>query len=459
MIAMKKISLLLLFSILFTGCQGPRYHYKQGMKFAEARVLKQSVTEFKYSIDRRPNNAKYLSAMSNYGTALLEELYTNYRFADGNDSLSVYKFLDAEKWTNYLKPYISVSRYEGFYTQDFQSQKRRFMANVYERCHDLIRHEHYAQANTRLKELARLDKNYKDVQALLRFSEVEPIYTEALHQFEMGEYRRSYYTLEPMHKKYPEQNELQLLMEEALERGKYRIGIVSDPNLSGKELSISSAVQSRLISEIYAMKDPFIELVDRTNFELIQQEQEAIVQGSTAGGALTQEILSANAYLKVTINIAEEIEGELLSETKKGYERYYIESKNKEGETVKTAKYKKVFYREFTKENSVHYIAELILTNRATSQIISVKTLEYDNKDNAHYIEYRNDQLFPGYWKYQSKVHVSDRPEISEYKRKQLNNLRKASRSLQNPATMRKGAINNFARTGSLHIKSLDLKP
>jgi hypothetical protein len=459
MIAMKKISLLLLFSILFTGCQGHRYHYKQGMKFAEARVLKQSVTEFKYSIDRRPNNAKYLSAMSNYGTALLEELYTNYRFADGNDSLSVYKFLDAEKWTNYLKPYISVSRYEGFYTQDFQSQKRRFMANVYERCHDLIRHEHYAQANTRLKELARLDKNYKDVQALLRFSEVEPIYTEALHQFEMGEYRKSYYTLEPMHKKYPEQNELQLLMEEALERGKYRIGIVSDPNLSGKELSISSAVQSRLISEIYAMKDPFIELVDRTNFELIQQEQEAIVQGSTADGALTQEILSANAYLKVTINIADEIEGELLSETKKGYERYYIESKNKEGETVKTAKYKKVFYREFTKENSVHYIAELILTNRATSQIISVKTLEYDNKDNAHYIEYRNDQLFPGYWKYQSKVHVSDRPEISEYKRKQLNNLRKASRSLQNPATMRKGAINNFARTGSLHIKSLDLKP
>ena len=122
-----------------------------------------------------------------------------------------------------------------------------------------------------------------------------------------------------MRKKYPDQNELKLLMEEALERGKYRIGIVSDQAISGKELSISSAVQSRLISEIYAMKDPFIELVDRTNFDLIQQEQEAIVQGSTADGALTQEILSANAYLKVTINIADEIEGELRSETKKGY--------------------------------------------------------------------------------------------------------------------------------------------
>lgn len=456
---MKKISFLLLCLLMLAGCQGPRYHYKQGIKFAEARVLKQAITEFKYSVDRRPKNAKYLSAMSNYGTALLEELYTNYRFADGNDSLSVYRFIDANKWTDYLKSYISVSRYEGFYTQDFESQKRRYMAKVYERCHDLIRHEHYDQANKRLKELSQLDKNYKDVQALLRFSEVEPIYTKALHEFELGQHRKSYYTLEPMSKKYPEQNELKLLMEEALERGKYRIGIVSDPVISGKELSISSAVQSRLIGEIYALKDPFIELVDRTNFDLIQQEQEAIVQGGTADGALTQEILTANAYLKVIVNIADEIEGELRSQTKKGYERFYVETKNKEGETVKTAKYRKVYYREFHRENSVHYIAELTLTDRATSQIISVKTLEYNDQDQVHYLEYRNNQLFPGYWKYQNKTHNSDRVEVSEFKRRQLDKLRRASRSLKKPSTMRRGAIDNFAKNGALHIKSLDLIP
>ena len=51
---------------------------------------------------------------------------------------------------------------------------------------------------------------------------------KALREFELEQYRKSYYTLEPMRKKYPEQNELKLLMEEALERGKYRIGIVSD---------------------------------------------------------------------------------------------------------------------------------------------------------------------------------------------------------------------------------------
>jgi hypothetical protein len=69
---------------------------------------------YKQAIDRKPGRVKYRMAMDQQGNALLEELYTNYRFADGNDSLSIYKFLEAEKWRNYLKPYINTSRYEGF---------------------------------------------------------------------------------------------------------------------------------------------------------------------------------------------------------------------------------------------------------------------------------------------------------------------------------------------------------
>ena len=137
--------------MLLASCHGARYHYKQGNRFAEARALKRAITEYKFALDRKPNKAKYVTAMNTYGTALLEELYTNYRFADGNDSLSVYKFLEAEKWTNYLKPYISVSRYEGFYTRDYVEQRSRYMAGVYERSHDLIRAKDYQQAQKRLR--------------------------------------------------------------------------------------------------------------------------------------------------------------------------------------------------------------------------------------------------------------------------------------------------------------------
>jgi len=149
----------------------------------------------------------------------------------------------------------------------------------------------------------------------------------------------------------------------------------------------------------------------------------------------------------------------LESETKKGYERFYVKTKNKEGETVMTAKYKKVTYREYWKENRVHYIAELVLTDRATSKILSVNSFEFDEEDKAHYINYSNDQLFPGYWKYQSRDHRSDNPEIAEFKRKELARLRKASKSVKSPATMRKGAINYFAQNSAKHVQTLDLRP
>ncbi|HCP41041.1 MAG TPA: hypothetical protein DIT65_04535 [Cryomorphaceae bacterium] len=456
---MKKCTLLLFSALLLASCHGARYHFKQGNRFAEAGALKRAVTEYKFALDRQPNKAKYIAAMNTHGTALLEELYTNYRFADGNDSLSVYKFLEAEKWKIYIKPYISLSRYEGFYTRDFIEQRSRYMARVYKRSHSLIRTKDYQKAQRRLSELNELDPNYKDVKSLLRFSEVEPVYTAALEEFELGKYKEAYYRLQPMYKKYPDQNELKLLMDEALDRGVYRIGIVSDPNLTGKESLMSNAVQSRLISELYRLGNPFLELVDRTNFDLIQEEQQAIVQGTTSDGALTQELLSANAYLKVVVNVADEIEGELKLETKKGYERFYVKTKNKEGETVMNTKYRKVTYREYWKENRVHYIAELILTDRATSKILSVNSFEFDDEDKAHYINYNNDQLFPGYWKYQSRDHHSDRPELAEYKRKELARLRKASKSIKSPAKMRKSAINYFAQTSAKHIQTLDLRP
>ena len=62
-------------------------------------MLKPAVTEYKKALDKKPKKVKFLIAMEHQGSALLEELYTNYRFADGNDSLSVYRFLEADKWT------------------------------------------------------------------------------------------------------------------------------------------------------------------------------------------------------------------------------------------------------------------------------------------------------------------------------------------------------------------------
>lgn len=436
--------------LLLSACHGAKYHYKSGKKYAQASMLKESVTSYKKAIDRKPNKVKYRIAMEETGSALLEELFTNYRFADGNDSASIYKFRDAEKWRNYLVPYINTSRYEGFYDQDYKDQLNRFLGQKYERSNKWIRTRQYERAQKNLVEIKELDPDYKDVKALLEFAEVEPIYVSALELLEKAEYRNAYELLQPTLKKYPQQNLLRKLEEQAVERGKYRLGIISDPNITGSEATMSAALQSAVISLIQREKDPFLELLDRTNFDLLQQEQEAIINGTTNEAAVTQELLAADGYLKVIITHAHEEEGRLFQETKKGWEKYYVTEKNEEGEEIKKAKYKKVTYMEYHKRNEAGYDMQVALVERATSKILWTESYHQDFSDEVYYVQYSGTgSLYSGSWRYQHKAHPSDRRSNDSGR---LNRLRKGNKRVKSTSSMRKDAVGILAKKAADYV-------
>ena len=452
---MKKLVPLLAIAFLLGGCRGAQYYYKTGNKYAKAHMLKESVTAYKKAIDRKPGRVKYRMAMDQQGNALLEELYTNYRFADGNDSLSIYKFLEAEKWRNYLKPYINTSRYEGFYDRDYADQLDRFLSQKYIRAEKWIRTRQFDRAQSNLEEIKSLDPNYKEAQSLLEFSEVEPIYVQALDLFEGNKFREVHDLLQPMLKKYPKQEMLRKLEEQAIERGKYRLGIISDPNITGSEATMSAALQSAVISLIQKNDDPFLELLDRTNFEMLQQEQEAIINGTTNEAAVTQELLAADAYLKVIITHVYENEGTLNQQTRRGWERYYVTTKNDEGEEVKKAMYKKVTYREFTKQNEASYDMQLAMVERATSRILWSESFHHEDKDEIHYVEFSGTgDLFSGDWRYQNKEHPSDRRRNDSGS---MNRLVKANKRIQSTSSMRKDAISSLAQKAAAHVNQQKL--
>ena len=452
---MKKLVPLLAIALLLSGCRGAQYYYKSGNKYAKAHMLKESVTAYKQAIDRKPGRVKYRMAMDQQGNALLEELYTNYRFADGNDSLSIYKFLEAEKWRNYLKPYINTSRYEGFYDRDYADQLHRFLSQKYIRAEKWIRTRQFDRAQSNLEEIKSLDPNYKEAQSLLEFSEVEPIYVQALDLFEGNKFREVHDLLQPMLKKYPKQEMLRKLEEQAIERGIYRLGIISDPNITGSQATMSAALQSAVISLIQKNDDPFLELLDRTNFEMLQQEQEAIINGTTNEAAVTQELLAADAYLKVIITHVYENEGKLNQQTRRGWERYYVTTKNDEGEEVKKAMYKKVTYREFTKQNEASYDMQLAMVERATSRILWSESFHHEDKDEIHYVEFSGTgDLFSGDWRYQNKEHPSDRRRNDSGS---MNRLVKANKRIQSTSSMRKDAISNLAQKAAAHVNQQKL--
>jgi len=447
---MKKLVPLFVLAFLLSGCRGAQYYYNTGNKYAKAHMLKESVTAYKQAIDRKPGRVKYLTAMDQQGNALLEELYTNYRFADGNDSLSIYKFLEAEKWRYYLKPYINTSRYDGFYDSDYADQLYRFLSQKYTRAEKWIRTREFDRAQSNLEEIKSLDPDYKEVQSLLEFSQVEPIYVQALDLFEGNKFREVYDLLQPMLKKYPKQEILRKLEEQAIERGKYRLGVISDPNIDGSEATMSAALQSAVISLIQKNNDPFLELLDRTNFEILQQEQESIINGVTNEAAVTQELLVADAYLKVVITHVNENEGTLNKETRRGWERYHVTTKNNEGAEVKKAVYKKVTYKEFTKQNEASYDMQLAMIERSTSRILWSESFHHEDKDEIHYVEFSGTgDLFSGNWRYQNKEHPSDRRSNDS---RSMKRLVKANKRIKSTSSMRKDAISALAKKSAAHV-------
>ena len=447
---MKKLVPLFVLAFLLSGCRGAQYYYNTGNKYAKAHMLKESVTAYKQAIDRKPGRVKYRTAMDQQGNALLEELYTNYRFADGNDSLSIYKFLEAEKWRYYLKPYINTSRYDGFYDSDYADQLYRFLSQKYTRAEKWIRTREFDRAQSNLEEIKSLNPDYKEVQSLLEFSQVEPIYVQALDLFEGNKFREVYDLLQPMLKKYPKQEILRKLEEQAIERGKYRLGVISDPNIDGSEATMSAALQSAVISLIQKNNDPFLELLDRTNFEILQQEQESIINGVTNEAAVTQELLVADAYLKVVITHVNENEGTLNKETRRGWERYYVTTKNNEGAEVKKAVYKKVTYKEFTKQNEASYDMQLAMIERSTSRILWSESFHHEDKDEIHYVEFSGTgDLFSGNWRYQNKEHPSDRRSNDS---RSMKRLVKANKRIKSTSSMRKDAISALAKKSAAHV-------
>ena len=447
---MKKLVPLFVLAFLLSGCRGAQYYYNTGNKYAKAHMLKESVTAYKQAIDRKPGRVKYLTAMDQQGNALLEELYTNYRFADGNDSLSIYKFLEAEKWRYYLKPYINTSRYDGFYDSDYADQLYRFLSQKYTRAEKWIRTREFDRAQSNLEEIKSLNPDYKEVQSLLEFSQVEPIYVQALDLFEGNKFREVHDLLQPMLKKYPKQEILRKLEEQAIERGKYRLGVISDPNIDGSEATMSAALQSAVISLIQKNNDPFLELLDRTNFEILQQEQESIINGVTNEAAVTQELLVADAYLKVVITHVNENEGTLNKQTRRGWERYHVTTKNNEGAEVKKAVYKKVTYKEFTKQNEASYDMQLAMIERSTSRILWSESFHHEDKDEIHYVEFSGTgDLFSGNWRYQNKEHPSDRRSNDS---RSMKRLVKANKRIQSTSSMRKDAISALAKKSAAHV-------
>ncbi len=455
----KTATFLAIVSLFLVGCHGAQYHFKQGNKYAEAAMLQRAVTEYKMALDRKPQKMKYVLAMNKEGNALLSELYGRTQLSE-SDSSFVYNYLEAEKWRLYLKRYLdNVDMYKsGILAEEFERNKGAYLKRGIELCEELNRLEEFDRAQKKLNELLKLDPNNRKVKELLEFAEVEPVYKDGLKAFEARDYRAVYNILSPIISKYPHQNLLVDLRNEALERGTYRLGF-TQVEARQRTTMLANSIRSGMISHIARYKDPFIQLLDRSNMDLLIGEQNAILDGRTASGmGVEQELLTADAYVTIDVVSFTENEGELVRETKKGWEEYVYKIKDSEGNDVTKREYKKVTYDEYFQENSAQYEVNITLVERASSRILESHTEVFSDQSRINYISFSGKgALYPGNWKYKLIDHRTDYRSTSIVERNRMANLQRATRRIKSTDEMRSAASVQFSQQFAEFIHNLQL--
>jgi tetratricopeptide (TPR) repeat protein len=303
----------------------------------------------------------------------------------------------------------------------------------------------YVEAIADLKNCLEFKSPYKDADALIdqaleakNVSDAERYYQSGVSKLESEDYRGAYYDFgRCLGYKSPYKDAADL-KEEALEKGKVRIGIFEFTN-DTKAAGASGALYSYVVTYAVNDKSPFIEVVDRDNLQRLLSEQKlgmsGVVDESTASEA--GKVLGLNyVVLGRLINVTQ-TGGDFTSQKVTAYELY--PAKNAEGQTIQQGK--PVTYNLFEGAKTLTYEAAYQVISVETSKIVSSDIVTASESDQLKYATYNGD----------SKKLCRINPDGSYYSQAAISNsmvdqrLFSARQKLKSQEEMQPNIIKNLA--------------
>jgi len=146
--------------------------------------------------------------------------------------------------------------------------------------------------------------------------------------------------------------------------------------------------------------DPFLKVIDRTNFDQLIDEQRinlsGVVDESTAaeaGKLLGVKFLLGGTLLQITKE-----KGKLSKVRKNGYKAVKVKKYNSETkEDYYVTEYKKTYFYEYKQKNRAYVSEQLKVISLTTGEIVVSKIISKESLDEVHYYNYEGDanKLYP----------------------------------------------------------------
>jgi tetratricopeptide (TPR) repeat protein len=424
-ISMIMLSLL----IVLGGCATKKYT-KKGLKLEAMGQYSEAADMFYQAVTIKNTNLEAMAGLKRCGQMTLSKKLSDFNQAYNNEQNkeAVYYYQDAKAYYNKMNAVGCELNFPSFYEEYYNEAKDTYLEDKYYEASKLLDEERFPESETILREIVKIQPNYKDVKDKLVVAVNEPKYREGLRLMDAGLYRKSYFIFDGIIQAAGAYKSSYDLKSECLSKGTMTISVEPIKNYSSTT-GIEGVLQSKIISGIQAANNPFIKLID-------SQEGGKSFQSSTINPVKT---IVPNALLNVEITKFSYNKGQLQEFEKRGYLRKKVKVLNREtGEYETKTEYDKVIYKEYKMSRTVDMTVTYKLVNGKTGEIYKTSSKTIQTRDDINYARYTGDatNLVPGYWKdiktASPEDYITDRPEAI----RELNNMLNARSQIKDYNTL-----------------------
>lgn len=453
---MKRFLLLALIPVLvlfLDGCASKKYA-KKGDKFEQAGMWEDAAEAYIRSLSSKRDNFDAISGLKRAGQRAVDEKCLKVLKAYESEALkeTVYGYLGVVSLKNRASAVGVELTINDRATDYFDDAKPKYIEQIYAEAQVSLDAEKFPQAESLLAEIETLEPGYGNVQEMLKIAQCEPVYRQAKDYMASGLNRKAYANFDKILKQHNSYKDSKELKDEALQKALITIKVDNFKAQVGSQ-ELVTRIQGSVLSQLNALNNPFIKVVDTESTQQILDEQ---MRGVSVGSDIQiGKILAAKAILSASLVEFNQFYGKLIKTEKRGYLKEVTVTKNKEtGLEEKKASYKKVIYYTYSIKNNTALALKYQLTSIETGAILVSDVVREFKEDEANYATFEgdDDKLVPGHWESMSKDSEKDYVNDNSAAVSELRGLLKAKKEIQSVAQLTDKAISEIAAKTSQKI-------
>lgn len=395
MIANTKNIICTLLILMLVACSSPNKLTKKASKLETAQAYTEAANLYARAVKKKPTFIQAKNGLARTSKKVLQDKLDQFakHLSQQNKEQAVETYINAEAYQRYIASFGIKHNIPQHQTESFNLTKVALLSEWYDEATINFDNKNFRGAEILFSKILRLSPNYKNSNKLLNASQLEPLYISGTLAFNNKRFREAYYYFVDIVNQDVNYKNSELLLRESLKLGQINVALLPFYNTT-RTRNVSHKFSAYLLTSLANSQDPFIQVVDRANIDLILQELDFGLSGFIDESSALQMGKLLGAKVAVTGKILEyRPQHSALGKTKiKAFEKRIVTKKDPNtGEIIKNTTYIPTNYFAFSQENKVFMSVQYQLISLETGVVLGSEIVNETMVDFIDYIDYKGD--------------------------------------------------------------------